>query len=180
MSAELSANTYLYRPKYRPKKRSQDKGSVLSKSPFVQNFLHDAESLWWVALWCLARLDPVGRDLSQNKEAHQRRIEQYLEWFPREARTLGNAFDEPLNLADYTEFTGTELPEAYRPIWEALDAWRITVTEQIYATQYVQGGSIEPSGMEDLHVKTRVMIKTKDLLSYTRKVGKLELVVGFE
>lgn len=175
MSAELFANRYLYRPRHDPRLKQIS----LEVSPFIQNFLHDAESLWWVALWCLARLDPAGRDLGKDQTALQRRMKQYLHWFPTGSRQAGNAFDAPLDGAGRERFTDAELSQVYHPVWEALVAWRRIITMQIYDTQYVQG-DISPEGMEDLHVNTRSVIKTKELLDYTRGVGSLQLVARFE
>jgi hypothetical protein len=147
MSAELFEHRYLYRPR---SKLTLTGGKKLS---FLQNFLHDAESLWWIALWSLARLDPADRNPPLEGEALSRRQKQYLQWFPSNTRRYGNAFDVPLaNGEEHLE--RIELPEAYLPILDTLVAWRYTVAQHIDDTENVQGG-ISHNGMKylDLHVK---------------------------
>jgi hypothetical protein len=60
----------------------EDKGSDFTKVPWTHNYLHDLESLWWVAVWIV--FYNVFRDSKQPKEpgavdtTHQLRLAQSL------------------------------------------------------------------------------------------------------
>jgi hypothetical protein len=171
MSAELFHHGYLY---LRPTRRGR-----VEVEEFLQNFLHDAESLWWVVLWSLARLDPWGRDLSRDEAALGRRKELYLGWFPISSRRRNNVFDRDLSAAIKDTILTEELPVAYRPIQNILKDWREAVTDCIFETESTVVGKIVLEGMNDVHLDVDRVINSKENLDAARQVGELELVKDF-
>lgn len=124
---------------------------------FVQNHIHDAESMWWVIFKRFAFTHPVDAP-EVTDDWKDRRSTQAKRWFPvnifdREHRN-NNPFSNPRLLGDRMSV----MPKAYRRIIKnVLVPWAlgITVVYAAYETKPVKDETV----MADLHCAMRVFFE---------------------
>jgi hypothetical protein len=84
MSTELSERTYVFTSRGHSADTGIDTDIDTDSNgdddnyypPFLQNHLHDTESLWWIMLWCFASFVPAGHIMKPGE--HEDRVELYL------------------------------------------------------------------------------------------------------
>ena len=162
MSAEVLDCKYLWQPPAVRGRMSMFSGMLPAQSPFIQNYIHDAESVWWLLLYFLLSTHPISQPRLSEPQVERRKA-LHLTAFPCEYNTRANAafnaFHEPEGLfynINSDKIFSTEFTDF---LFFVYSEFREMLVE-IYSKCEADSRQFNPEHMADVHKRVGLLLNS--------------------
>lgn len=130
--------------------------------PFCHRFLHDAESLWWIALYCLATTEP-GKSLPISSDVHKKLASG---WFPKFVEDRQWPASNPFYMRSLLHNSQSHIPHSYLPIFDFVAGVWLEGFKNHYKSYWVKA-----DGKSDLAIFEQIHMVFFNLCSKQHNVG---------
>ena len=152
---------------------------LYASSPFVQNYIHDGESLWWILMFFLLSTYPVDEPGTLANKVKKRR-QHFDQFFPMHDLIAGRqAFGNPFHVKRKlkTLRDSKTHPTKYKPLIKFTSLVFRNFLVKIYqATE--EGNRFDPASMEKCHERIESLLCTME--EKADSIGMFELISDSE
>lgn len=127
--------------------------------PLIQNYIHDAESLWWILCWFLLTTAPSSENLVSDQQIQKERKDMWYKFFPAQNVRISRRSPATNPFLNATLAQHDALPEAYKPMYDHVyGSLRKKLTESYQSAESLLPGDFNAEAMKDIHDETESFV----------------------
>jgi hypothetical protein len=135
--------------------------------PFIQNYIHDAESLWWILCWFLLVTHPLGERTMP--EILKKRKEKWNQFFPEHDFPAERKNPKTNPFLNRVLLEHKEVPIAYQELYNLVVKEIRTLLNNTYKSAESLPDRFQRESMDDVHLK---------MYHFLGRLGRLALKIG--